>query len=183
MSKASARSRVGGIFFLGTRPTDPSKQPAPTVAPPPQNGDIHIISSIMCNVMSSAMKAKLGALFHNARDSMPLHNTLIEMGHDQAAAPIQTDNVWAADIANENVKQRRSKAIDMRFYWIRDRIKQGQFIIHWRKGTNNLADYFTKHHSPAHHKHIRSNYLFELHNPAPAELHKSIPSWFCTRVC
>jgi cytochrome b involved in lipid metabolism len=53
----------------------------------------------------------------------------------------------------------------MRFYWIRDRIKQGQFIIHWRAGKDNLADYFTKHHSPAHHKLMRSRYLLELHKP------------------
>jgi hypothetical protein len=98
------------------------------------------------------------------------------MSHDQAATPIQTDNGCAAGVANETVKKCRSKAIDMRFYWIRDRIKQGQFMISWRKGTANLANYFTKHHSPAHHKYISSNYLFELYNPAPAELHKSIPA-------
>jgi hypothetical protein len=183
LSEASARSCAGGIFFLSQRPANPSKPPAPTAIPPPQNGAIHIISTIMRNVMASTMEAELGALFHNARDGIPLRTTLIEMGHDQAATPIQTDNACAAGVANKTVKQRRSKAIDMRFYWIRDRIKQGQFIIHWRKGTDNLADYFTKHHSPAHHKHIRSNYLFEMHKPAPAELHKAVKQHFCTRVC
>jgi hypothetical protein len=54
----------------------------------------------------------------------------------------------------------------MRFYWIRDRIKQGHFIIHWRAGKDNLADYFTNHHSPAHQKLMRSRYLLELHKPA-----------------
>jgi len=62
-------------------------------------------------------------------------------------------------IANETVKQRRSKAMDMRFYWIRDRIKQGQFTVLWRKGSLNLADYFTKHHSPKHHQLMRPRYL------------------------
>jgi hypothetical protein len=173
LSEASSRSRAGGIFFLSQRPADPSNPPAPTAIPPPQNGVIHIISTIMRSVMASAMEAELRALFHNARDGIPLRTTLIEMGHDQAATPIQTDNA----------QQRRSKAIDMRFYWIRDRIKQGQFIIHWRKGNNNLSDYFTKHHSPAHHKHISSNYLFEMHKPAPAEQYISVQQHFCTRVC
>jgi hypothetical protein len=68
-----------------------------------------------------------------------------------------------AGIANATVKQRRSKAIDMRFYWVRDRVHQGQFIIHWRRGTDNQADYFSKHHSPAHHCLMRSRYLLELH--------------------
>jgi hypothetical protein len=66
LSEASARSSAGGIFFLGQRPADPSKPPAPTDIPPPQNGAIHIISTIMRNVMASAMEAELGALFHNA---------------------------------------------------------------------------------------------------------------------
>jgi hypothetical protein len=183
LSEASARSRASGTFFLVKRPTDPSKPQAPTAIPPPQNGAIHLISTIMRNFMASAMEAELGALFHNARDGIPLRTTLIEMGHDQESKPIRTENACAAGVANENLKQRRSKAIDMRFYGIRDRIKQGQFIIHWRKGTDDLTDYFTKHHSPAHHKHIRSNYLFELHKPAPAELHKSVPPQFCMRVC
>jgi hypothetical protein len=183
LSEASSRSRAGGIFFLSQRPADPSKPPAPTAIPPPQNGAIHIISTIMRNVMASAMEAELGALFHNARDGIPLRTPLIEMGHDHPATPIQTDNVCAAGVANKTVEQRRSKAIDVRFYWIRDRIKQGQFIIHWRKGTNNLADYFTKHHSPAHNKHIRSNYLFDMHKPAPTDLHKPVQQHLCTRVC
>jgi hypothetical protein len=81
LSETSARSRAGGIFFLSQRPSDPSKPPAPTAIPPHQNGAIHIISTIMCNVMASAMEAELGALFHNARDGIPLRTTLIEMGH------------------------------------------------------------------------------------------------------
>ena len=36
------------------------------------------------------------------------------------------------------------KSIDMRFHWIRDRISQNQFIITWRQGALDLADFFTK---------------------------------------
>jgi hypothetical protein len=167
LSEAKAQSGAGGTFFLSSRPPVPTETPSPTAAPPPYNGAIHTISSIMRNVMTSATEAELGAVFQNARDCIPLRIVLEEMGHPQAATPIQTDNACAAGIANETVKQRRSKAIDMHFYWIRDRIKQGQFIIHWRAGKDNLADYFTKHRSPAHHKLMRSRYLLELHKPAP----------------
>jgi hypothetical protein len=48
--------------------------------------------------------------------------------------------------------------MDMRFYWIKDRVKQGQFNVYWGPGFHNLADYFTKHHSPAHHKRMREIY-------------------------
>ena len=47
----------------------------------------------------------------------------------------------------------------MRFYWVKDRVKQGQFKIYWEPGRNNKADYFTKHHMPAHHKKVRHKYL------------------------
>jgi hypothetical protein len=104
LSEASARSRAGGIFFLIQRPTDPSKPPAPTAITPPQNGAIHIISTIMRSVIASTMEAELGALFHNARDGIPLRTTLIEMGHDPAATPIHTDKACAAGVANETVK-------------------------------------------------------------------------------
>ena len=91
------------------------------------------------------------------------------MGHPQLTTPIQTDNACAAGIVNNTVKQRRSKAIDMHFYWIKDRASKGEFLIHWRRGADNLADYFTKHHSPAHHRLIRSRYLLELHRPPDLE--------------
>ena len=58
------------------------------------------------------------------------------------------------------MKQKMSKSWDMRFNWLRDRsVIQKLFRIYWDKGTNNLADYFTKHHAPAHHKHMRPVYI------------------------
>jgi hypothetical protein len=49
--------------------------------------------------------------------------------------------------------------MDMRFYWIQDRVSQGKFTVHWQKGSDNLADYFTKHHPPAHHILMRPIYI------------------------
>ncbi len=47
-------------------------------------------------------------------------------------------------LANDSLKIKRSKSIDMRFHWVHDRIKQGQFKVQWMKGIDNLADFFTK---------------------------------------
>jgi hypothetical protein len=168
LSERNARSRAGGLFFLSTSPLLPTATPLPDATPPPLNGAIHVHSSIMSVVLSSATEAELGALFFNGKEAAMLRTTLADMGHPQPATPIQTDNACAAGITNGTVKQRRSKAMDMRFYWIRDRVKQGQFLVHWRRGTDNLADYFTKHHSPAHHQYMRSRYLLALHHPEPS---------------
>ncbi len=113
----------------------------------------------MHNVLASAAKAKIGALFLNGQEALPIRVTLTELGHMQPATPMQTDNSTAASCANDTIKQKRSKAIDMRFYWIRDRTRQGQFVVYWRKGILNKADYFTKHHSGAYHQRMCSQYL------------------------
>ena len=64
-----------------------------------------------------------------------------------------------SDVLNSTVKQKRSKAIDMRYYWLNDRIEQKQYHVHWKPGSLNEGDYFTKHHSPAHHVLKRPTYL------------------------
>jgi hypothetical protein len=43
-----------------------------------------------------------------------------------------------------------SGAMDMRSYWIQDRIDQGHFHIFWALAGSNLGDFYTKHH-PIHH--------------------------------
>lgn len=135
LSVSDARSRLGGFFFLGPHPTtDPAAQPSCI------NGPVLINSTIIQSVMSSAAEAELGALFYNAKDGANLRNTLSDLGYPQPATPIQTDNACASGIANDTVRQRRSKAMDMRFYWIKDRVKQGHFVIFWHRGIDNDAD-------------------------------------------
>ena len=49
--------------------------------------------------------------------------------------------------------------MDMRFYWVRDRVNQGQFVIYWKPGTHNRGDFYTKHHPPTHCKLHRNYYI------------------------
>ena len=112
-------------------------------------------------VVTSAAEAETGGLFSNMKEATMLRTTLTEMGYQQPATPIQVDNSTACGIANDSIKIQRSKAIDMRFYWIRDRVHQKQFHVYWRPGTTNLADYVTKHHTSTHHKLMRPIYLHQ----------------------
>ena len=79
---------------------------------------------------------------------------------------MQTDNSTASGIVNDEVSQKRSKAMDMRYYWIRDRAEQGHFLIYWAKGLGNLADYFTKHHPASHHRAMRPVYVHVPDHPS-----------------
>ena len=105
---------------------------------------------------------------------MPLRTTLEEMGHPQPPTPVRTDNSTAEQIVNDPCKQQRSRAIDMRYHWLRDRIKQGQFKVHWAPAADNLADYHSKHHLPAHHRKCRPIYLHMKQSPPtiPSSTHK-----------
>ena len=140
LSEPKARSRAGGHFFL-TADTDE----------PPNNGAILNISKIMTSVMSSAADAELGALYINACEAVAIRNLLQEMGHKQPKTPMQTDNSTALGVVNSNIQPRRTKSMDMRFYWLRCRDSQGQFRYYWKPGPTNLADYWTKHHPASHH--------------------------------
>ena len=97
---------------------------------PTPNGAIFTECTIMKHVMASAAEAEVGALFKNGQH-----------------------------IVNNTMKQRQTRAMDMHFYWIKDRVSQGQFHIYWRPGKDNLADYYTKHHPPSHHLKMRSHFF------------------------
>ena len=52
--------------------------------------------------------------------------------------------IFASGIANNTIEPKRTKSIDMQFHWLRDRVQLKEFIVIWRKGIYNLADFFTK---------------------------------------
>ena len=156
LNERKSRSRAGGHFFLSN-----------DVQHPPNNGAILTIVQIIDAVMSSAAEAERGALFINAKEAVYLRRILQEMGHQQPRTPIQTDNSTAEGVINARIRPKRTKSMDMRFEWLLDREQQGQFKIYWRPGKTNLADYFTKHHPPAHHRNVRGEFLTRI-----AELHK-----------
>jgi len=152
LTEAKARSRAGGHFYLHNANPKSTKL----------NGPILSIGKIMRVVMSSAAEAEVGALFHNCKEAVTIRTILIELGHPQPATPVQVDNSTAVAIANRKCKQVRSKAIDMRFYWIQDRVDQKQFHIFWAPGPDNVGDYYTKHHPIYHHRDMRP---IILHSP------------------
>ena len=145
-----ARSRAAGYTYFGN---NSNKQQI-------INGPISIIAKIIKMVVSSAAEAEIAALYMNARELLPLRVTCAELGHPQPPTPMRTDNNTASGIINGTLKQARSKAIDMRFYWLLDRSAQKQFKIYWERGIKNLADYFSKHHSAKHHKQLRPIYSY-----------------------
>ena len=148
LNEKQSRSRVGGHHFLSS-----------DTAIPANNGAVLNISTIMKNVLSSAAEAEMGGLFINAKHAVPQRQLLEEMGHPQPPTPIQTDNSTAYGIINNKIQPKATKAMDMRFHWLRDRESRKQFRIYWRSGKLNIADYWTKHHPASHHQAICTEIL------------------------
>ena len=121
LSLPKARSRAGGMHFLSNKPPSPHD---PTNFEPTLNGIVYVVCKILRNIMASASEAELGALFLNCQEAVPICITLEEMGYSQPPTPVQVDNSTELGIATGTFKQRKSKAMDMRFYWIRDRKNQ-----------------------------------------------------------
>ena len=86
------------------------------------------------------------------------------LNHFQKATPMKTDNATASSFSNDSLIAKRSKAWDMRYYWIKDYVKAKDYSIYWDPGTNNWASYFTKHHQLSYHQQIRSSYIFKGHH-------------------
>lgn len=131
--RSKGRSTQGALVYLGDKNR-----------PDEINGAVDYFSSIIAVVCASAAEAEYAALFMAARMLIPIRQLLTDLGYKQPATLIMCDNAVAVKLANATLVEKRSKTFDNRFHWVRDRVQQGQFEVIWRKGTQNLADIFTK---------------------------------------
>ena len=164
LTAANARSRAGGYFFLGSLPKDGD--------PIKLNGNVMITCAILKLVAASAAKAELGALFLNAQEAKVMRIILEEMGHKQPPIPIHVNNSTAVGIINSTIKQQRSRAMEMRYFWLLDAKAQKLFKIVQHPGQENLGDYLSKAHTGQIHQHIRPYYIWQ--DNLPTVLHRAL---------
>jgi len=69
-------------------------------------------------------------------------------------------NATTIGIANNTVKQQRLQSMEMRYFWVGDKVAQDAYEIKWHPGQENLADYQSKHHQA-----VRPWYLHEINSP------------------
>ena len=143
-----AKSRAGGHFFMTTNAEIPPQQ--------------------RCHPQHSPHHQKRHDVGHGSRTSGTIYNgkrggvyenNIGRNGTQTTATPIQTDNAMAEAVINAKITPKRSKAMDMRFHWLKDRECRHQFKFYWQPGKLNHADYWTKHHSATHHVNVRKEFL------------------------
>ena len=133
LPESHSRSRGGGIAFCGRKDE-----------PDFINGAIDVLSIILPTVISSTCEGEYATAFVMAQLGMSLRVNLRDMGYPQDRTLLTTDNQCAEGIANKTMKLKRSRSMDMRYHWLQDRVKQGDYSVKWRKNTKSLADFFTK---------------------------------------
>ena len=109
LSETEARSRAGGLFYLGN-----NSMTCDLVV----NGAIDCLSCIIPTVVASAMEAEYAAMYLNGQHAEGMRNTLEDLGYPQPSTIMISDNMCAIGLVSNTMKQRRSKAIDMRYHWI-----------------------------------------------------------------
>jgi hypothetical protein len=121
LSKANAQSRACRHFFMGwdTKDGDPIKL----------NGAFFILCTILRFIVASAAKAKLRALFLNCKDGMTFRMTLEEQGHPQPKTIVHSNNATAVGIANNMVKRQCSQSMEMRYFWVCDKVAEDACIM------------------------------------------------------
>ena len=121
-----SHSCVASIFYLSNA----------TFGRPPINSAIQGICKNLQNVVSSAAKAETGGIFIGGQQEVPIIAALSEINHQQSASGtrISTEKSTVKGVIAANLLQKLSKAFNMRYWWIKDIIKQRQFELVWKPG-------------------------------------------------
>ena len=144
-----------GHFYLSNKATSPSY---PCL---PRNGPIHTECKAIRTVIASSAEAKTAGVFGNSQIAIPICRVLEASNHPQPPVPIKTNNSTAYSFVNANICQKRSKTWDMWYNWLRNSSTKKELFIYCDKGANNDADYYTKHHPPAHHRTKRLKFILK----------------------
>ena len=132
-SEANSKSRSGGYIYYG-RVNDESWV----------NGPVMVLSAIQRLVATSACEAEYVALFETGKATMAVRNITEALGLSQGTTQIVCDNQAATAIANDTAREKRTRHMNMRLNWIKDKVYQHVLSVRWRPGHSNLADFVTK---------------------------------------
>jgi hypothetical protein len=95
-------------------------------------------------VCASVAEAETAGGFQMAQTASHHRRILSDLGYPQPPTLLRMDNTVALGLASGTMNAKRSKSMDMRFFWLVDRVEQQQFVVAHIAGVWNIADHFTK---------------------------------------
>ena len=118
-------STIGNVFLLG-------------------GGPVSWLSKKQATVALSTAEAEYVALSQAAQECIQLERLLNDLGLDAMPVVILEDNQGAIAIAKNPVDHSRTKHIDIRYYYIRECVQNGQIQLHYCPTNDMKADILTK---------------------------------------
>ena len=108
------------------------------------NGIVSWQSHAQKTVALSSTEAEYMALSDCTRQIIWIQSLMGELGFKQERTPIYGDNQGSMFIGSNPVQDRRTKHIDIRYHFIREKLLEGKVEVFYVQGDKNIADMFTK---------------------------------------
>ena len=119
-------------------------------------GTISWMSKKQDVVATSTTEAEYMALGKATSEALWLKRFLEELGYKLPAVKIYGDNQSSIALAKNPQFHPRTKHIDVRFHFIRERIEKGEIILKYLRTDEMLADLLTKAHGKAKNEELRA---------------------------
>jgi len=101
-------------------------------------------------VTLSSTEAEYVAAVEAGKEIMWMRSILQEFGYPQSlASSLMIDNQSGIDVAKNPEHHGRMKHLDLRFYWLREKVEEGIMTPHYIPSSKNVADLLTKAVQPA----------------------------------
>ena len=109
------------------------------------NGPISYQSKLQSITVQSSTEAEYIALCNATKEAIFLRELLLELGYfKQEKIPIYSDNNGAIQLTKNSIFHDRTKHINIRYYLIRQKLKDNTISIHYINTINQKADGLTK---------------------------------------
>ena len=102
------------------------------------------ISTQQATVALSSMESEFMASSAVASTTILYRQILEELGLEQSTTVILGDNTSCISLTRNAQTSKRAKHIDLRYYFIRDLVKNQVIVFTWTDTKNELADILTK---------------------------------------
>lgn len=123
---STRRSTTGYVFMLGGAAVSWESRLQPTVA-------------------LSSSEAEYMALSAAVQEALHLRQLLKDLGFEQrGATPIKEDNQACIALSKNKVTSKRTKHIDVRYHFTRERVESGEVVLEYVPSAEQLADLLTK---------------------------------------
>ena len=103
------------------------------------NGAVHVVSTIIHNVMSSEADDEIAELYLNTKYRVGIRNLLEELFHPQTETPLQTYNYTSEGKVNITIAQICSNVMGTSFYFLLNWENQKQCKVYWSPGSQNIG--------------------------------------------